>query len=383
MPAIPQGAREAVADGIGALGCDLYAALRQDPDNLFFSPYSIATALAMTYAGARGETAAQMARTLRMALEPASLHAAFGEIAAGLEAGSRSGDNQLHTANGLFPEARYAFLDEFSALLKEHYGAESTPMDYQHHPETASKKVNAWVAKQTQGKIRDLIPVGLLGPLTRLVLANAIYFKGTWAWRFPKRATENAPFRTGSQSSLQVAMMSQTERFPYCEDDNLQVLELPYVGESLGMVLLLPRSVDGLASLEQSLTWPRLQAWLAGLVARKVQVFLPRFKLDSRCRLAAVLQHLGMIDAFDMNKADFSGMDGRRCWLYISAVLHQAFVKVDEQGTEAAAATAVAASLRAPTPPPPPVFRADHPFVFLIRDKSTGSILFLGRVKQP
>ena len=362
---------------------DLYQKLRTAEGNLFFSPYSISTALAMTYAGARGNTEAQMAKALHFTLDQKQLHPAFAFLEARLKTVQEKGHIQLKVANRLWPQVGYPFLEEFLALTKKYYGVLITPVDYR-DPEAAREIINAWVEEKTQGKIKELIPPGILDHLTRLVLTNAIYFKGNWASRFDKTLTANAPFWVTPAEAVEVPMMAQKGEFRYAENDKLQILELPYVGDDLSLIVLLPKKVDGLTELEDTLTVETLREWTASLWKREVQVFLPRFRLGCRYRLKDTLKAMGMTDAFDESKADFSGMDGRVHWLYIFKVFHNAFIDVNEEGAEAAAATAViikARSMRVPTPPV--TFRADHPFVFLIRENSTGSILFLGRVVNP
>ncbi len=371
---------ETVVCGDTALALDLYQKLRATEGNLFFSPYSISTALAMTYAGARGDTETQMAQTLHFTLSQSTLHPTFAALEARLRSVQEKGDILLQIANALWPHVDYPFLETFLALTEEFYGVSITPLDYG-DPETARQKINTWVEEKTQDKIKELIPPGVLDALTRLVLVNAIYFKGNWASQFAKEQTRTAPFLVTSSQKVEAPLMTQEHPFRYGETDRLQILELPYVGNDLSMIVLLPKEVDGLAKLETALTTPNLAQWTSRLWETEVRVFLPRFKIAQGFRLNDTLTVMGMIDAFDELKADFSGMDGKENRLYIGAVLHKAFVDVNEEGTEAAAATAVI-MLRAPTSPPP-IFRADHPFIFLIRENSTGSILFLGRVLDP
>ena len=368
-----------IVSGNTEFALELYRALGTTSGNLFSSPYSISTALAMTYAGARGNTATQMARALHFLLEQEMLHSSFAALQARLNQLESTHDIQLKIANTLFPHKRYAFLEEFLTLTKQFYGARITPLDYA-NPEAARQTINTWVEDKTESKIKDLIPPRILDDLTRLVLVNAIYFKGNWANPFYENITSEAPFWIASDRHVDARMMSQKDTFKYFEDANLQVLELPYIGNDLSMLILLPREIGGLEKLETRLTRETLDRWINNLRMREVIVCLPRFEMTFPFRLDDTLQTLGLVDAFDMNKANFSGMDGSR-ELYIGAVLHKAFVAVDEKGTEAAAATAVIMQLRAMTIPP--TFRADHPFVFLIRENSTGSILFLGRMVAP
>jgi len=237
------------------------------------------------------------------------------------------------------------------------------------------------VEKKTRNKIKNLIPKGVLNRLTRLVLTNAIYFKGNWESQFKKDRTKDGPFTLAGGEKVNVTMMNQTADFNYMETEDFQGLELPYVDNELSMIILLPKRVDGLAEFEKTLTLKNLSQWLAKLRKRKVIVSVPKFKMTSQFRLAEVLKSMGMTDAFVPDVADFSGMNGKRD-LFISAVIHKAYVDVNEEGTEAAAATAVVVGITS-MPARPPVFRADHPFLFLIRDNHSGSILFIGRVTNP
>ncbi|MBN1659474.1 MAG: serpin family protein [Anaerolineae bacterium] len=356
----------------------LYQKLRGVEGNLFFSPYSISTALAMTYAGARGSTGAQMAQVLHFGLDQEPLHAAFATLEARLAEVGRQGQVQLKVANALWPYTGYTLLAPFVGLVLRYYGVEITAVDY-YDPEAARLKINAWAEEKTERKIRELIPPGIIDELTRLVLTNAIYFKGSWASQFDPALTRDAPFSVTSERQVQVSMMTKKAEFGYREVDGLQVLELPYAGDDLSMVVLLPGEIDGLADVEARLTQENLERWTRDLWAVEVQAWLPRFEITCPIELSEALHSMGMVDAFDAD--DFAGMVGADS-LHIQAVLHKAFVAVNEEGTEAAAATAVVMGLRC-VPPPPPLFRADHPFLFLIREKRTGSILFLGRVIKP
>ena len=365
-----------------AFAIDLYEKLRASDGNIFFSPYSISTALAMTYAGARGNTEEEMAKTLRFSLDQESLHPAFANIESRLNKLQKAGNVKLSVANSLWPQQGYRLLDEYLSLVKKHYGVSITPVDYKHAREAARKMINKWVEDKTQDKIKDLIQPGVLDALTRLVLVNAIYFKGNWESQFKISRTKDAPFYVTPNKSVQAPIMSQKQKFRYAEIETLQVLELPYVGDELSMIVLLPRKADGLKQLESNLSVESLKRWKRRIGKREVLVFLPKFKMTSMFRLDKTLVSMGMVDAFNDSKANFAGMDGRPDWLYIGAVLHKAFVDVNEEGTEAAATTAVVMKLSG-MPAPPPTFRADHPFVFLIHENRTGNILFMGRVTDP
>jgi serpin B len=369
-----------VVNGNNWFAFDLYGQLREKDGNLFFSPYSISTALAMTYAGARGNTEKQMAETLRFGVKGDALHKTFGELVKALNQAGDKGPYQLAVANALWGQQDYQFLDAFTTLVEKSYGAGLNRLDFQKQTEAARQTINRWVEDQTQEKIKDLLKPGVLDPLTRLVLTNAIYFKGNWASQFKKDATQDAPFTLADGKKVNVPMMFQKGDFKYGGNNVCQILELPYEGDDLSMLVLLPKAAGGLTALEKGLSPEWLAKWAKPLRKQEVQVYLPKFTMTSEFGLKDVLVKLGMKDAFNAGAADFSGMDGSK-ELFISAVVHKAFVDVNEEGTEAAAATAVVVGTTAMMEPT--VFRADRPFVFLIRDNKTGSILFIGRVANP
>jgi serpin B len=372
-----------LVEGNTAFALQLYGTLRSTEGNLVLSPYSISSALAMTYAGARGQTAQQMEQALHFDQSNTDVHALFGRLDTALKA--ERGNNELNIANSLWPQEKYPFREEFLNLLKQDYGVTVTPLDYQRQAEQARVTINRWVDDKTRHKIAEIIGPGVLDDLTRMVLVNAIYFKGTWATQFRESATQPDNFYPKPDTTMTVPFMHQRGYFSYGENDQLQLITLPYAGRQLEMIILLPRNRDGIGQLEKGLTAASLSAWTSGMRNQEVDVLLPKFKMSSGFGLGDTLRALGMKDAFDADRADFSGMDGRPHWLYISAVLHKAYIDMNEKGTEAAAATAVtveAASAKA-VEEPPREFRADHPFLFLIRDSTTGSILFMGRVAQP
>jgi len=365
------------AKAVNAFCVDLYTNLGEKEGNLFFSPYSLSTALGMTYAGARGNTAAEMAATLHFPAGDA-VHPMLGALARHLD--EDPGPCELHVANALWCQRDYRLLAEFLEVAENNYRARASQMDFVADAEGARRTINAWVEDQTKERIKDLIGPGVLDALTRLVLTNAIYFKGQWMAQFDESRTMDGEFRVSPMERVQAPLMRQSDRFGYRETDGLQILELPYAGANLSMVVLLPREVDGLASLENGLTPAKLDEWLGGLVKQEVAVTLPRFKLTSEFELGDVLARMGMPEAFTF-EADFSGMSGSKD-LYISAVLHKAFVDVNEEGTEAAAATAVVMRQKS-APVRPKEFVADRPFIFLIRDVRSGAILFAGRLVDP
>jgi serpin B len=370
----------AVVEGNTRFALDLYGRLRGQEGNLFFSPYSISAALAMTSAGARGETADEMAKVLHLSLGAERLAAAEGALAKQINGGGQKRGYQLRTANALWGQKGFAFRPEFLKLTADGYGAPLHEVQFG-DSEGARKTINAWVERQTEEKIKDLIKPGVLDANTRLVLTNAIYFKGDWQLQFKKDQTRDEPFQLGGDKTVPAPLMHQQARFAYLDGPDFQLLEMPYAGKDLSMVVLLPKKLDGLASLEKELTAANLGRWLKGAQEQKVQVALPRFRLTAEFGLNKALAELGMPSAFS-ESADFSGMGGSKGELYLSAVVHKAFVDVNEEGTEAAAATGAVVAARA-LGPVVPVFRADHPFVFLIRDRRSDSVLFLGRLASP
>jgi serpin B len=360
-----------VVPGIQAFGAALYEQLAGAGGNLCFAPVGISLALAMTASGARGETAAEMARALHFPdLEPPRLHAAFGALAVALR---EAPGVELAVAQALFGQLGCGFLPEFLALLEAVYGAGLQEVDFA-QPEVARAVVNRWVEERTADKIRDLIPEGVLNQLTRLVLVNAIHFKGTWSTPFPARDTTEQPFFLPGGGTVPVPLMRREGDARLLAVRGGQLLELPYAGVALSMVVVLPEERDGLPALEARLG-SDLAGWLGGLGGvspAEVVIELPRFRIEASFRLNDALQRLGLRAAFDLSAADFS------------AVVHKAFLEVNEEGTEAAAATAVE-MLAWPwhEPTDPRHFRADHPFLFLLRDRRTGCVLFLGRLVDP
>jgi serpin B len=373
----------AAVEGNTRFALDLYAQLRREPGNLFFSPYSISTALAMTRAGARGDTGAEMDKTLHFTLPQQRLHPAFATLVRQINSEKNC---ELSTANALWGQKNYSFRRDYLTLVERYYHGGLYEVEFIKGDLSVPQEINAWAEKQTRGRIRNLLEPGVVNSYTRLVLTNAIYFKGRWSKRFEARDTRPDIFHLGASRTAQAPLMHQTSEFGYGENERVQVLEMPYVGKSLSMVVLLPKQTDGLAALEACLNADALAGWLKLLVSQEVQVTLPKFKFEQGMRIEEVLSRMGMSLAFS-DGADFSGMNGGKESLKIGAVVHKAFIETKEEGTEAAAATAVTMTLAmAPPGAQPkltPVFRADHPFLFLIRDTRSGSILFLGRVADP
>jgi serpin B len=373
----------ALADGANRFALDLYKRAGSADQNLIFSPYSIDTALLMTYAGAHGDTAAEMARVLHLpaGLAPADLHQAAGKLIARFQTARDHASGTLRVANALWAQQGVQWLPPFLDLLDKNYQAKLATLNFA-DAEQARKTINDWVAQQTADKIQQLISSGVLNADTRLVLTNAVYFKADWQDPFEKFMTADGDFHVGGKpETVKTSMMHRTGGVLFMQDDQLQAIEMPYAGDDLAMLVLLPRSVDGLAAVESKLDEPMLGHVVAGLSSTQVAMALPKYKIAQRLALGSVLRTLGMDKAFDPREADFSAMDGNRD-LVISDVLHQAYVAVDEQGTEAAAATGMVMGATA-IMASPTAFDADHPFVFLIRDTKTGVILFVGRVQDP
>ena len=374
-----------LVNGNSDFAFDLYQALNEEDDNTFYSPYSISLALAMTYASARGETEQQMADTLHFILPQDRLHPAFNSLDIELSQrgeGAQGKDGEgfrLNIVNAIWGQKDYEFLTTFLDTLAENYGAGLRLLDFISAPDESRLTINNWVSDQTEGRIENLIPQGLINELTRLVLTNAIYFNAAWQYPFNEDMTEDSPFYLLDEEEVTVPMMRQTESFGYAEGEGYQAVELPYDGGELSMVILLPRAGQ-FEVFEGLLDAQRVDAIVNDLAQRPVILTMPKFEFESDFSLKETLAMMGMPVAFSGN-ADFSGMTGNRD-LFIADVVHKAFVSVDEAGTEAAAATAVVMELTA-VPETPVEVTIDHPFIFLIRDIETGTILFVGRVVNP
>lgn len=386
--AAPAELSELVA-GDNAFAFDLYQAVRTSDGNLFYSPYSISLALAMTYAGARGETASQMADVLHYSLPNDRLHSAFNaldldlarrpEQAADVDKDQRF---ELNIVNSIWGQKGWPFLSEFLDLLALNYGAGMRLVDYMNAPEEARLAINDWVSEQTKARIKDLVPQGLITPDTTLVLVNAIYFKAAWQYEFDSSQTKDGPFTLldGSQVSAPLMSLDHLASLGYASGDGWQAVTLPYKGGMTEMVIIVPDE-GWFTEFEASLSADRFDEILAGMEPKMVALTMPKFSFTSSYQLKDVLSGMSMPLAFDDEQADLSGIDGRRD-LFIRDVVHKAFVAVDEAGTEAAASTAV---IIAPTAMlmPDVELTIDRPFFFVIRDVPTDSILFVGRVVDP
>jgi serine protease inhibitor len=387
-PSVPEAGLKTVVGGNTAFALDLYQQIRGTPGNLFYSPFSLSEALAMTFAGARGETAAQMAAALHFDLPQTQLHPAFDAVDLALAsrgkgaAGVSGGGFRLNLANALWGQSGFSVETPFLDTLAESYGAKMNVVNFIDDAGGARALINDWTASRTEGKIKDLIPPGALTSATRMVLTNAVYFNAAWQTPFAEHDTRRADFTRRDGSSVAVQTMSATQKLPYGEGADYAAVALPYDGGELAMALILPPQ-GGLEAFEAALTPARLATILDGLDAHTVSITLPRFKIESSFSLADELGRLGMTAAFT-DSADFSGISSTS-GLSLSSVVHKAFADVNEAGTEAAAASGVVLegySLQL-SPPPPAEIHLDHPYLLLIRDNLTGTILFLGRVEDP
>ncbi|MFW9934792.1 MAG: serpin family protein [Candidatus Thorarchaeota archaeon] len=361
---------------------DLFHQLRSQKGNLFFSPFSIATALTLAYAGAKGTTASQMEQGLRLTLPAEDIHPAYQALMAQLHDDSATPGFKLKTANALWVQEGLTLLQKYLDMINKYYGKAIFSLNFQ-DTEQACNRINGWVKELSNGLITNLVTPAIVAAFTALVITNAIYFKGLWASQFKEGNTQNAPFTLISGNAIQVPMMYQKGEFGYFEDPQFQMLEVPYQGQQLSMVILLPHKSTDFTDFEAKVSSHDLSEWLSNIQLRQVRVYLPRYKLLTELELGAPLKNLGIIDAFSEVKADFSGIS-EISPLFISAVLHTALIEVNEEGTEAAAATAVIMAPRGiGTELAIPVFRANRPFLFLIRDIQTNTVLFMGRMITP
>ena len=368
--------------------CDLYLRYfgrKSANQNIFFSPFSISSALTMTFEGAQGKTADEILKVFHLPVDVAQIRKDYQEAYGEINAGDKL--YTLRTANALWVRSGYKLLGDYINTVKTYYDGRVTSLDFSKNPGNAVNTINNWVAEKTANRITNLLSNSDVNPTTRLILTNAIYFKGLWIDKFAKAETENREFTPGSGTPYKVPMMKQVSQFRHAELKNVQLLELPYQGSALSMLVILPQN-NNLASVEKTLSSSKLAEWVSSLENHRVDVSLPKFKIETRESLAADLEAMGMPMAFSPREADFSGIALRTSMenLFIGSVIHQTFIENNEDGTEAAAATAVGVQAAIAVLQPPQrvyVFNANHPFIFLIRQNRSGSILFMGRITKP
>ncbi|XP_005586564.3 serpin B6-like isoform X2 [Macaca fascicularis] len=377
---------DALSEATGIFALNLLKKLGENnSNNIFFSPMSMSSALAMVFMGAKGNTAAQMSQALsfsKIGGEDGDIHQGFQSLLT--EINKTGTQYLLRTANWLFGEKSYDFLSCFTDSCSKFYQAKIENLDFVNDTETCRRHINAWVADKTEGKITEVLPRGSVDSWTKLILVNAIYFKGNWDHSFEKYKTREMPFKISKNKGKPVQMMSQKSTFKitYAKEIFTEILVLPYVGKELNMIIMLPDENTDLETVEKELSYERFIEWTNPdkMHEREMEVFLPRFKLEETYNMEDVLRSMGMVDAFEQNRADFTGMSSKKD-LYLSKVTHKSFVEVNEEGTEAAAATAcriVRQGFRII-----PTFRADHPFLFFIQHSKTNGILFCGRFSSP
>jgi serine protease inhibitor len=362
--------------------CDLYSHLRGPDENTFFSPISAFFALAMLYVGARFDTAEDMRRVLRLHdTDGAALSQNARSILSVLTLDDDASGWTVEIANAVWTQVGYPFQENFLEVLGKHYRAQATSVDFVKRPEDAADVINAWAGEQTRDKITGIVTREMFTPLTRLILTNAIYFKAKWAAQFSTDSTHTAPFYMAKSETRPIDMMHLVDDFRYAESDGCQILEMAYGKSPFAMLAVLPKEMDGLPELDRSITPSMLDRWRADLTYRTVEVYFPRLKLEQTLVLSDSFKAMGMARAFS-EEADFSGMTTAEK-LLLSEAIQKSYVDITEQGTEAAAVTgivALALGEEPEPPPPPPVFRADHPFLFFILERSTGLMMFMGRV---
>jgi serpin B len=373
------GQADDAATSVNEFAVDLYRQLAIEDGNLFFSPASISTALAMTWVGAGGQTALEAASVLHLNSDREKVLADYSQLLGGL-AGSDS-TYTLNVANRLWGQKDFSFNKSYLERIQSCFGGGFQSVDFKSHPDEERLAINQWVARRTEDKIQNLLPAGTVNQDTRLILTNAVYFLGDWLFPFPKNRTKDVDFHLADGSIKSTPTMKLDKNLPYFSDDSLAMVALPYVGDDLEFLVILPHLKNGLPKIEAELNSASLEKNIQALSPKKVDVWLPRLDLSQDFNLGDILKRLGMKQAFSPSEADFSGMSDQG-ELFISSVVHKSFLKVDEQGTEAAAATGVTIGVTS-MPSPPTMFVADHPFLFLIRQKDTGVILFMGRYKNP
>jgi len=382
-PGQPQVYAGSVVDANNQFALDLYSQYSADPQqtgkNIFFSPYSISSALAMTYEGAKGQTAEEMQKVLHLPGDKQKIRSDFASIYTELNKADKS--YKLNAANALWAQKDYPFVSDYFAIVEQYYGGKATNLDFKTDTENSRVTINNWVENKTNNRIKNLIPQGTISQDTRMVLTNAVYFKANWSSQFDAEDTTDGQFKLNSKETADVKMMHQTNNFSYGETDDLQILEMDYLGNDLSMLIILPKD-NSIDEVENMLSMKKLSELKKGMKNERVAVALPKFKFETKYFMKEALKEMGMPTAFS-SSADFTGMSPTG-ELAISQVIHQTFVEVAEYGTEAAAATAVIMEVAGIGPTEQPkIFNADHPFIFVIQQKETGNILFFGRVMDP
>ncbi|HLC48008.1 MAG TPA: serpin family protein [Candidatus Norongarragalinales archaeon] len=372
-----------MAEANNKFAFDFFAKAREtEAGNIFFSPFSMSEAFGILYEGAKGNTARELEAVFGFEPSETVRLGDFKKLNARLNSGSDA--YKLSVANSLWIERTYGVYDNYEALARDFYGSEINDADFIRDPEGSRTTINKWVEGKTNNKIIDLLPKGSVSALTRLVIANAIYFKGTWVKEFNKENTREEEFRQGDGKTVKAQMMYRTDKdavFRYMENEKLQALEMPYKGNDISMLVLLPQN-DDIDGLERGLAAKDLEEWRKDMRSQRVDVIFPKFKFTQKYELNDHLKAMGVRDAFTAGKADLTGIEPKR-ELYVTGAYHKAFVEVNEEGTEAAAATGIVVGITAAMPPRIPEFRADHPFIFIIQETATGNILFMGKVVDP
>jgi serpin B len=372
---------QAIVEANNRFAIKLYRFYREKykDDNIFFSPFSISSAFSILYEGARGKTAEEIRNVF---LFPSRSDVRREGYLTLYEEMNKPGKKyELSLANALWVQEDYRFLKEYLNLIEKYYGGKATNLDFRRDPEGSRQIINKWVEEKTKEKIKDLLPQGSIDSLTRMVITNAIYFKGLWVFPFDKKKTSDADFKVSQDKIVKVKMMSlpRPQRFNYAETDELQILEMLYEGDELSMLVLLPKE-NSLEKLEKELSLENLNKWRDMLQSKEVVVYFPKLKIVRKYAMVDDLKKMGMPSVFDPSRADLSGLTGKRD-LFVTAVYHQAYVDINEEGTEAAAATGIVVGRTAVEKRI--IFRADHPFIFLIQDRRNENILFMGRVYNP
>lgn len=373
-----------IAEANNEFTFSLYKQLGEDLTNLVFSPYSISSALAVTYAGARGKTALEMAEVLWFAKDQDAFHPVFKAFTDSIFLSGKEEGTEMNIANALWVEENYQIIQDFLDLATDYYGARAENVSFKTNEdlEKSRQKINRWVENKTNDKIKELIPQGILDELTRMVITNAIWFNGNWLNPFEKSRTSPSIFHISRDKTVSTDFMHQEKETGYYEDDDVQAIELPYKGGKMSMLIILPKDIDGWKLLGRLLSTERLAVITKGIEQHKIDMAIPKFTYESEFNLKEILFKMGMEQAFT-NDADFSGLTEDND-LRIDDIIHKAFIEVNETGTEAAAATAVTMALKTALEEEDIIqFIADHPFLYLIRDKTTGGIIFMGRFINP